>query len=572
MKTIKHWIALALCLALICSLLPPMTLTASAATYSGECGAEGDNLTWTLDTSTGVLTISGSGEMADYEEGGAPWNEYCESITSIVLPAGLTSIGWNAFSGCTGLTAISLPSGLKTIGGFAFYGCTGITGVSLPGSLTILGEFSFSRTGVTAVTIPGNLTGTGNGVFADCANLTGVTIQSGVAGVNDYAFKGCANLTELSLPASLLSIDKEAFSGCTGLTSITFPGSLVTIDEKAFFGCTGLTGVTLPDSLTKLGRRAFYGCSGLTSLNLPGSLLTVPEFAFFGCTGLTTLTLPEGMENLEESAFEGCAGLTELTIPSTLTSIGWYAFLDCPALSSVTIPETVIEVGGKAFGFLSDEYGLTTKIEDFKIIGVVGSAAQTYAEEYGFTFEPIGQVNPFVDVSENDFFFNPVMWALANQVTGGIDETHFGPERTVMRADSMVFFWAANGRPNVEAQSHFKDVKKNHWAYAAVTWAVEYGITGGTNADGTRFSPQRTCTRSEILQFLYAAMGKPEYTIENPYSDVKPKHWYKDGAIWAYEKGLERGENGKFKAKTPCTRGYVVTYLYRYFTGEDLAQ
>ena len=103
-------------------------------------------------------------------------------------------------------------------------------------------------------------------------------------------------------------------------------------------------------------------------------------------------------------------------------------------------------------------------------------------------------------------------------------------------------------------------------------WAAENGITGGTNAEGDRFSPQRTCTRSEILQFLYAAMGKPGYTISNPYSDVKTKHWYYDGAIWAYENGLEKGEDGKFHAKTPCTRGYVVTYLYRFITGKELAE
>ena len=181
--------------------------------------------------------------------------------------------------------------------------------------------------------------------------------------------------------------------------------------------------------------------------------------------------------------------------------------------------------------------------------------------------------NPFEDVHDEDFFFNPVMWALDETVTGGVDETHFAPERTVMRADAMVFFWAANKRPAfTSTDKTFKDVKKKHWAYDAVMWAVENGITGGTDAAGKYFSPQRTCTRSEILQFLYAAMGKPEYTIENPYSDVKTKHWYYDGAIWAYEKGLEKGENGKFKAKTPCTRGYVVTYLYRYMTGNELAE
>ena len=181
--------------------------------------------------------------------------------------------------------------------------------------------------------------------------------------------------------------------------------------------------------------------------------------------------------------------------------------------------------------------------------------------------------NPFEDVHDEDFFFNPVMWALDETVTGGVDDTHFAPERTVMRADSMVFFWAANGRPEFTATDKtFKDVKKKHWAYNAVMWAVENGITGGTDKEGNYFSPQRTCMRSEVLQFLYAAMGKPEISIENPYSDVKEKHWYFEGAIWAYEKGLEKGEDGKFQAKTPCTRGYVVTYLYRYFTGNELAE
>ena len=179
--------------------------------------------------------------------------------------------------------------------------------------------------------------------------------------------------------------------------------------------------------------------------------------------------------------------------------------------------------------------------------------------------------NPFVDVVDADFFFNPVLWAVENGVTGGTDDTHFSPSNTVQRCDSMVFFWAAKNRPaHADIQSPFKDVKKKHWFYDAVLWAVENSITAGT--DATHFSPNNTCSRSEILQFLYAAMNRPGYSIANPYSDVKPKHWYYDGAIWAYEKGLEHGENGKFNAKTPCTRGYVVTYLYRFLTGKELAQ
>ena len=181
--------------------------------------------------------------------------------------------------------------------------------------------------------------------------------------------------------------------------------------------------------------------------------------------------------------------------------------------------------------------------------------------------------NPFVDVHESDFFYDPVLWAYYNepQITAGTDETHFSPAKTVLRSDAMVFFWAAQGRPTVEAESNpFKDVSDKHWAHKAVMWAVKNGITGGT--DKTHFSPSRTCSRSEILQFLYASMGKPGYSIENPYSDINTNHWYYDGAIWAYEKGLEKGEEGKFNATTPCTRAYVVTYLYRFMTRQALAE
>ena len=206
---------------------------------------------------------------------------------------------------------------------------------------------------------------------------------------------------------------------------------------------------------------------------------------------------------------------------------------------------------------------------------VNGSTEGVTASPMGFANAQVEKVftarpeNPFVDVHESDFFSNPVLWAVENGVTGGTDDTHFSPYNTVMRCDSMVFFWAAKNRPaHADIQSPFVDVKPKHWYYDAVMWAVENGITGGT--DATHFSPKRTCSRSEILQFLYAAMGKPEYSIGNPYSDVKPKHWYYDGAIWAYEFGLERGEGGKYNAKTPCTRGYVVTYLYRFLTGKEL--
>ena len=134
----------------------------------------------------------------------------------------------------------------------------------------------------------------------------------------------------------------------------------------------------------------------------------------------------------------------------------------------------------------------------------------------------------------------------------------------------MTFFWAAKDRPKFKkANDQFKDVKKTDWYYKSVMWAVENGITVGV--DETHFAPNKTCNRGELLTFLYAAMGKPKVNIQNPYKDVK-NQWYRKAALWAYENGLEKGEDGRFHASTPCTRVSVVTYLYRFETGEGLVE
>lgn len=156
-------------------------------------------------------------------------------------------------------------------------------------------------------------------------------------------------------------------------------------------------------------------------------------------------------------------------------------------------------------------------------------------------------------------------WAFTHtpyQVTAGMDETHFCPNDTVTRAQAMTFLWAAKDKPAPKATtSPFTDVKISKWYAKPILWAVENGITVGTGDN--KFSPNKTCNRAEMLTFLYAMLGKPGYTIPNPYSDVSNSKWYKAAAIWAYENGVEQGENGKFNYKTPCTRASTVLYLYR---------
>ena len=167
-----------------------------------------------------------------------------------------------------------------------------------------------------------------------------------------------------------------------------------------------------------------------------------------------------------------------------------------------------------------------------------------------------------------------IEWAFTHkpyQVTAGTDKTHFSPNDTVTRAQAMVFLWAAMGKPApTSTENPFVDVKSGKWYTKAILWAVENGITSGT--DKTHFSPNKTCNRGEILTFLYAAKERPGYTIDNPYTDVPNSKWYKAAALWAYENGIEKGADGKFAYKTACTRAATVLYIYRALEGKALAE
>lgn len=192
-----------------------------------------------------------------------------------------------------------------------------------------------------------------------------------------------------------------------------------------------------------------------------------------------------------------------------------------------------------------------------------GNNPSIYSDYVNFT---VG----FTDIYDSDSYYNAVMWAERNGNAAGDGNGHFNPTGIVTRAEAVTFLWAYHGKPQPKSTANpFVDVKKGDWYHDAVLWAKENGITAGT--DATHFSPTATCTRSQILLFLYASVNRPSYSISNPYSDVQ-NDWYKDSAIWAYQKGLEKGENGKFNPGVACTRANMVMYLYRLKTGKELAK
>ena len=301
-----------------------------------------------------------------------------KTVSKIIVPDYVTSIGGSAFSDCSGLTSVTIPDSVTSIGDCAFWYCSGLASITIGSGVTSIGSSAFRDcSGLTSVTIPDSVTSIGSGAFLDCSRLTSViwnaencttegsywcpifsncslltkvTIGENVKMIPDYAFYGCSGLTSVTIPNSVTSIGDSAFRGCSGLTSVTISGSVTSIGDSAFFGCSGLTSVTIPNSVTSIGDGAFYGCSRLTSVTIPDSVTSIGNSAFGDCSGLTSVTIPDSVTSIGGYAFSECSGLTSVTIPDSVTSIGELAFSGCSGLTSITIPDSVTSIGDGAFG------------------------------------------------------------------------------------------------------------------------------------------------------------------------------------------------------------------------------
>lgn len=169
----------------------------------------------------------------------------------------------------------------------------------------------------------------------------------------------------------------------------------------------------------------------------------------------------------------------------------------------------------------------------------------------------------FDDVEEDDWFYFAVLWAVEKRVTSGLTATKFGPDEICTRAQAVTFLWRAAGSPEpVHTEMAFKDVKEGSYYYKPVLWAVEENITTGLNAES--FGPDEFCTRGQIVTFLWRSQGSPEVEAENPFDDVPEQAYYTQPVLWAVENGITLGFNATtFSPGTNCTRAQIVTFLYR---------
>ncbi len=357
-----------------------------ASVHTGSCGP---NVTYSLDTETRVLTISGTGAMKDYSKSGAPWysrnNSYIERV---VIEDGVTTIGDYSFEWCYRLSSVSIPNSVTSIGEHAFENCTlYLSSVTIGNSVTSIGEYAFNGCSrLSSITIGNSVKSIGSAAFEDCSALTAVhytgdeagwceirfddyeanplyyahnlyidntlvtdlVIPESVTEIKDYAFSGCS-VTQVTIGNSVTSIGDYAFCKCSGLSSVTIGNSVESIGGYAFSDCSGLTSIIIPNSVTSIGEAAFELCTSLSSITIPNSVTSIGDNAFCKCSGLTFITIPNSVTSIGDYAFEDCTGLTFVTIPNSVKSIGDCAFLRCTSLFSITIPNSVTSIGGSAF-------------------------------------------------------------------------------------------------------------------------------------------------------------------------------------------------------------------------------
>ncbi len=343
-KTKRIW-AMILSIVIVLGMTPLVSVAETYEDLTYKYSSDSDSITITGCKST----VKGELVIPDHIDGkpvtsiGSQAFYGCSGLTSITILEGVTSIGDSAFSGCSGLTSITIPSSVTSIGNYAFRGCTGLTSITIPSSVTSIGDAAFyGCTGLTSITILGSVDRIGDSAFSRCTGLTSITIPEGVTSIGSYAFSGCTGLTSITIPEGVTSIGDCAFFGCTGLTSLTIPGSVDTIGDRAFYNCSGLTSITTDKNnavygsegnclIEKSSGTLILGCE--TSV-IPddGSVTNIGNSAFFNCTGLTNMDIPEGVTSISNSAFYGCKGLRGVNTPSSVTSIGGDSFTDCENL------------------------------------------------------------------------------------------------------------------------------------------------------------------------------------------------------------------------------------------------
>ena len=576
---------------------------------SGICG---EDLAWRLEeeeegSGTFRLVITGSGTMEDYEADysgdapvyTAPWFAYKDSIRSLSLPEEITGIGNYAFAGLDQLESAVIPESVTELGTDIFRDCTSLESANIPENITEIPD----------------------GMFAGCEKLKMIAIPDSVSSIGSLAFNGCKALADPELPENLTKLGSGAFSGCESIEKITVPESVKELPPFVFDGCKNLKQIKLPDRMEKIGARAFRDCENLAAISIPAGIREIPAAAFSGCTALQEVVVPEGVETIGPNAFQNCTGLTLIEIPESVTAISPYSVFSGDAnvtirgyekseaeryagdngipfdpirtnvplqkiafkTTSITIAANSSAVPAISFTpedatnrnvtFTSSNPAVATVDAKGKVTGKkVGNAVITAVSEDGAKKASCKVRVLFSDVTNPKLAaYDAIYWGVDKQYVNGYG-SYFDINGKCTRAQFVLFLWRTAGRPKAKTTAlKFKDkadIEKLAPDYKkAILWGSEKGIVAGftSGVNAGKFLPNDPCTRGQVVTFLWRYKGKP--TVKSgakTFPDVPKKHKYYQAVMWASGIKLTTGfGDGTFRPDDTCTRGQCVTFLYR---------
>ena len=577
----------------------------------------------------------------------------CTALKSISLPAAVT-IGNNAFYSCSSLSALEAAkvvsvgnsafyntplasvsmNSAKSIGKSAFENCGHLTQVSLT-AVENIGNNAFKNCkNLTAANFP-NAVNVGEKAFAECHKLSSINLPK-LTLLKQYTFQNCIALTSVDLPA-VLSMESFPFSGCTGLTTVRM-ASIMAVPNHGFELAKNLVTVDMP-SLTTLGEYAFNACESLRTINIP-KVNTMKAHAFRHCSSLSEISMPL-MTSIPNNCFYGCASLQKVDAPM-VTRIGNFAFQECYALQMIDFPY-VTHIGNCAFYLctnLTEAYipavktidqngfnscrslsllSISTDLEAVNARAFEGCSAlkSMYVKQTKPKWEPLTiaalnndyvrsakiiygtppfSVDPLPDYITVGKGFNAQLSVITHGGSGTYQwqvctpgsenwtnisgataaAVSYGPmalnqDGTKLRCQVTSRHGETVVSEVVEVKvSPFADTDAGAYYYQPILWALEKGITTGTS--DTTFAPYAPCTRGQVVTFLWRAAGSPEpASAENPFSDVNEGPFYK-AILWAVEQGITTGyDDGTFRPAASCTRGQIATFLWRANGSPELA-
>ena len=446
------------------------------STISGQCG---ENVYYSYDNKTHTLTISGEGGMMymffseDY-----PWWSFHDDIQHIVIESGVTSIGQEAFWGCSGLTSITLPESLTQSNEKAFSNCKSLEAVYISDLEAYLKINFFHDDNSNPLYYAHHL-------FLNGKEIIDLVIPDGITHINQYAFVNGSSIKTVYVPNSVTSIGERAFVGCSALTSVTIPSSVTSIGECAFSGnnitsmevesgnkiydsrdncnaiietasntlINGCKTSSIPNNVTSIGSSAFNGCGGLTSITIPNSVTSIGDHAFYGCSGLTSVVSEiEDPFAIDVYVFNGIPSDAQLIVPKGTkakyhATVGWNKFTNIveageePDLSGqIHINDIIYKVTGTGeVEVVSAENGVTSitipssvsyNNTVYKVTSIAKDAFENCDHLSAVIWEPDAQFNAKVNnpnfllyVSDEKYASRSVKNVVVNGVAESIELT-----------------------------------------------------------------------------------------------------------------------------------------------------